>query len=216
VRMQIHFSSQLVDLTRGAYDIALRASAHFPPGLVARPIARDRTIAVASPRYLAEHGTPRAARDLRRHRCLVGFARGEIPESQWPLAKGGHVSVDGAFFSNELKVLFGAAMQHQGIAVLPEVLVRDFVTSGRLVQVLPGIIEASSMVAVVYPERELVPPQVRAFADAVVEWAKSNLGLDLPQPDDCEPEPEPAARRAEVPTRKSSSRSDGHRAQKRR
>lgn len=203
VRMQIHFSSQLVDLTRGTYDVALRASAHFPPGLVARPLARDRTIAVASPRYLAEHGTPRKARDLRQHRCLVGFARGEIPESQWPLANGGHVSVDGAFFSNELKVLFGAAMQHQGIAVLPEVLVRDFVSSGRLIHVLAGIIEARSMVAIVYPERELVPPQVRAFADAVVEWAKPNLGLELPREEDCKPDLDAGARPAEMRKRKS-------------
>jgi len=214
--MQVHFSSQLVDLTRGAYDIALRASAQFPPGIVARPVARDRVIAVASPRYLSEHGTPRAVRDLRQHRCLVGFARGEIPESQWPLAKGGHVSVEGAFFSNELKMLFGAALQHQGIALLPEVLVRDFVQSGRLTQVLPGIIEARSMVAVIYLERELVPPQVRAFADAVVDWAKRNLGLEIPQPEDCEPEAAPAARTAEPPARKAPSRRNGRRAQKRR
>jgi len=212
VRMQIHFTSQLVDLASGAYDIALRASAHFPPGLVARPLARDRSIAVASPRYLAERGTPRAARDLRRHRCLVGFARGEIPESQWPLAKGGNFSVDGAFFSNELKVLFGAALHHQGIALLPEVLVKKFVASGRLTHVLPGIIEARSMVAVVYPEREFVPPQVRAFADAIVEWAKPNLGLDLPEPEDCEPDDASATKPA--PGRKRSAavrRASGYR-----
>jgi DNA-binding transcriptional LysR family regulator len=39
------------------------------------------------------------------------------------------------------------------------------------VRVLPGIIEADTQVAIVYPERELVPPQVRAFIDAVVAWA---------------------------------------------
>jgi DNA-binding transcriptional LysR family regulator len=190
VRLQIHFSSQVVDLSRGAYDVALRASSAFAPGLVARPIARDRVIAVASPRYLAEHGTPRSARELRSHRCLIGFARGEIPDSQWPLADGGTISVEGALFSNEPRMLFGAALQHQGIALLPGLLVRAFITSGKLVHVLPGIVETRSMVAVVYPEREFVPPQVRAFADAVVAWAPKNLGLEVPADSKCEEDEE--------------------------
>jgi DNA-binding transcriptional LysR family regulator len=185
VRVQVHFSSQLVDLSRGDYDVALRASSSFPPGLVARPIARDKVIAVASPRYLAEHGVLRTARDLRAHRCLMGFARGELPESHWPLAEGGSVSVAGVLFSNEPKMLLGAALQHLGIAFLPGLLVRAFVASGRLVHVLPGIIEARSMVAVVYPERELVPPQVRAFVEALVAWAPGNL-LETPDESACE------------------------------
>lgn len=186
VRVQIHLTSRIVDLARGEYDVALRASTTFAPGLVARPIARDRVIAVASRRHLAEHGTPRRVRELRDHRLLLGFARGEIPDSQWPLADGGTVSVEGAFFSNEPRMLLGAALQHQGIALLPGLLVQPFLASGRLVHVLPGTIEARSMFAVVYPEREFVPPQVRAFADAVVAWAPQNLGLDLPAEGECE------------------------------
>jgi len=193
VRVQLHFSSRLVDLARGEYDIALRASSSFAPGLVARPIARDRVLAVASSRYLAEHGTPRAVRDLRAHRLLLGFARGEIPDAHWPLANGGTVSVEGVFFSNEPKLLLGAALQHQGIALLPGVLVQAFLASGRLVHVLPGSVEARSMVAVVYPEREFVPPQVRAFADAIVAWAPQHLGLESPDEGDCEAEDEAAS-----------------------
>jgi DNA-binding transcriptional LysR family regulator len=192
VRVQIHFSSRIVDLARGEYDVALRASSSFAPGLVARPVARDRVLAVASARYLEAHGTPRTVRELRGHRCLLGFARGEIPDSHWPLADGGSVSVEGALFSNEPKLLFGAALQHQGIALLPGLLVSEFLASRRLVHVLPGIVEARSMVAVVYPEREFVPPQVRAFADAVVAWAPRNLGLERPADEDCELEDDAA------------------------
>src|SRR5688572_13650308 len=36
VRLQIHFSSQFVDLRQGDYDVALRASSELQPGLVAR------------------------------------------------------------------------------------------------------------------------------------------------------------------------------------
>jgi len=193
VRLQLHFSSRIVDLARGEYDVALRASSSFQPGLVARPVARDRVIAVASPRYLGEHGTPKSARDLREHRCIMGFARGEVPESQWPLADGGSISLSGVLFSNEPMMLLGAAVQHQGIALLPGILVRGFLANGRLVHLLPGVVEARSMVAVVYAEREFVPPQVRAFADALVAWAPQNLGVSPPIEQECETEDGDAA-----------------------
>ena len=83
VRLQTHLSTRHVDLRRDGYDVALRASAHFEPGLVARTLARFEFIAVASPAYLAAHGTPATPRELVQHRCLMGFARGELPETHW-------------------------------------------------------------------------------------------------------------------------------------
>ncbi len=47
--------------------------------------------------------------------------------------------------------------------------------SGELIHVLPGIIEADAKLAVVHIEREFVPPQVRAFVEAIVVWAKREL-----------------------------------------
>lgn len=46
---------------------------------------------------------------------------------------------------------------------------------GELVHVLPEVLGAESRV--VYAERELVPPQVRMFVDAVVAWAPDHLKL---------------------------------------
>jgi hypothetical protein len=49
------------------------------------------------------------------------------------------------------------------------------------VQVLPGKLEMPAQIAVVYLEREFVPPQVRAFVDAVVKWSESEVPeWDLP------------------------------------
>src|SRR5690606_41553836 len=49
VRVQVDFSTRLVDLQRDGYDVALRASAEIEPGLVARIVGRYPMIAVASP-----------------------------------------------------------------------------------------------------------------------------------------------------------------------
>ncbi len=170
VSLQVSFTTALVDLQRDGYDVALRASASLSPGLVARTLARTEAIAVASPAYLAGAGTPRTRRDLPHHRCLLGFARGELPETHWPLEGGGRLRVEGSFFSNDLALLCDAALRGLGIALLPRLLVHRHLKSGELVHVLAGVIRGEARISIVYPERELVPPQVRAFIDAVVAW----------------------------------------------
>ncbi len=177
VRLQVHTSSRIVDLLRDGFDVAIRASSELAPGLVARVLSRSRLLAVASPAYLAGHGTPRTARDLRKHRLLVGFARGDVPQSHWPHAGGGKVRIEGHFYSNDVAILAAAAADGLGIALLPELLLLPKVREKKLVPVLPGIIETSTTVAVVYPEREFVPPQVRAFVDAVTNWAATDLEI---------------------------------------
>jgi DNA-binding transcriptional LysR family regulator len=183
LRLHLHFSSAHVDLRRDGYDVAIRASSTLEPGLVARTLIRIPLVAVASPTYLAERGTPSSRRDLSKHRCLLGFARGELPETHWPLLNGGKLHVESSFLSNEVTLLCAAAVRGLGIALLPLVLVRDLLEAGALRQVLADEVGADSQVAVVYLEREFVPPQVRAFVDTVVGWAAKGLtnGLLTPQ-----------------------------------
>jgi len=169
VRVQVDFSTRVVDLLREGYDVALRASSEIQPGLVARTISRDTVIAVASPAYLVERGTPRTPKDLRNHRCLTSFARGELPQSTWPAGRR-RIHVDGSFSSNDLRLLREAALRGLGIALLPKLVLADLVEKGKLVQVLPGVIEKEDRVSIVFQEREFLPPHVRAFIDALVAW----------------------------------------------
>jgi len=170
VRVQVDVSTRHVDLRRDGYDVALRAGGNIEPGLVARTIARYRVIAVASPVYLATHGTPSSVRDLKRHRCLTAFARGELPQSEWPVGRG-VLHVDSSFSSNDLGLLRAAALADLGIARLPTLVLGDLLDTRKLVQVLPGVFESDSRLAVVYVERELLPLHVRAFVDALIEWS---------------------------------------------
>jgi DNA-binding transcriptional LysR family regulator len=181
VRLQLSFSTSLVDLRTGGYDVALRATTHIEPGLVARTLAKDRIVAVASPAYLEAHGTPRTAKDLRQHRCLLGFGAGDLPATYWPMPGGGKLHVEGVFASNEITLLAAAAAQGHGITVLPGSLVAPLVERGELVHILAGVIEAEARIAVVYLERELLPPQVRAFVDALAAWAPEGLVKHLPE-----------------------------------
>ena len=170
VQLEVHASTRLVDLLRDGYDVAVRASRTLAPGLIARKLASQPLIAVASPGYLAELGEPKTVRDLARHRCLLGFGAGDTPENHWPAGRGRQVHVKGAFACNDLYTLAAMAVGGRGIALLPMFFVQPHLDAGELVRVLSRQIEAKSQIAVVYAERELMPPQLRAFIDAAVRW----------------------------------------------
>jgi DNA-binding transcriptional LysR family regulator len=175
VQVHIDASARYVDLVREGYDVALRAGTELEPGLVARTLARTSAVAVAAPAYLATNGTPKTARDLRTHRCLVGFTPAGLRQTHWPKAGGGKISVEGSFVSNDITLLMDAAVRGLGIAVLPTLLVGVPLERGALVRVLPELIHAESRVSVVYQEKELLAPQVRAFIDVLVVWAPTAI-----------------------------------------
>jgi DNA-binding transcriptional LysR family regulator len=174
VRLHVEFSTRLVDLRREGYDVALRATGRLEPGLIARIVSRHKLIAVASPAYLAKHGTPTTLKALRQHRCLTGFVRGELPESTWK-GRRGSVRIDPVFSSNQLGLLRDAVLAGTGIAMLPDALVAAPLERGELKRVLPQSLESENQLAVVYVERELLPNHVRLFVDALLAWAPSAL-----------------------------------------
>ncbi|MFZ5893535.1 MAG: LysR family transcriptional regulator [Myxococcota bacterium] len=209
VRLHVHLSSQHVDLQRGGYDAAIRATTELEPGLVARTLLRSVLVAVASPEYLAAHGVPKSARELKDHRCLLGFVRGELPQTHWPLVGGGKIPVTGAFLSNEMAVLCDAALRGLGIALVPTLLAKSYIEEGLLVEVLSGEVGAETRVFIVYLEREFIPPQLRAFIDTVVEWSSGEADRMLPQrlgPSRESHTPKQPAKKTSVPPAKARSR----------
>jgi DNA-binding transcriptional LysR family regulator len=180
VRLQVHFSTRHVDLRRDGYDVAMRATTEPEPGLIARPLSREPMLCVAAPSYIAQHGELRRRQDLTRHRCLMGFSRGELPQSHWVFRGGSRLHLEGTFFSNDLELLRDAALRGLGIAYLPLMIVYQALESGALVPILPDTLRGEALIAVVYAEREFVPPAVRAFVDAIVEWAPGELGRQVP------------------------------------
>jgi DNA-binding transcriptional LysR family regulator len=168
VDMQVHFGTRHVDLIRDGYDVAIRAGTVHEQGLISRRLMEVRMLVVGSPAYLAEHGSPQSVDDLADHRCLSSFERGEVPRRTWQGPERDH-AVDGVFFTNLMPLLLDAAIRGLGLAQVPEPMATGALADGRLVQVLDEL-TVEGNVSVVYPERKLLPRQVRAFVDAIVEW----------------------------------------------
>ncbi len=161
VRMEVERSSRQVDLAQGAFDVALRASSHLDPGLIARKLVEVSLGAWASPEYLDAHGRPTSLEELAEHACLVGYERGVRPATHWPLRSGGHIAVRPRFASNDLGLLAAAARRHHGLVLLPGPFAQG------LEPVLADEVGSTSTIALVYADRH-TSPVARAFVDHVL------------------------------------------------
>lgn len=170
VRMEVLAVTRHVDLVAEGFDVGVRAGELTGSSLISRRLATNRQVLVASPDYLARAGTPTRPDHLMAHDCLVGFERGEVPLRTWPLTDGSHVPVRVRFASNDLGLTTQAARRGQGLALLPQGLVDEDLEAGRLVEVLRGQVGLETGIWVVYPEKRLMLPRVRAFIDLLVDW----------------------------------------------
>ena len=171
VKLELIASAVSEDLRAQNIDVAWRATTELAPDLIARKLFKSPVTAVAAPAYLAQRGAPKSPADLAAHSCLRGFARGIRPTTHWPLTDGGSVRVKGRLVANDLLILYDAALRGDGIALLPETWSGVALADCRLVRVLPDQLGVMAQVALVYPNRRLLKPAVRAFVDFVAPRA---------------------------------------------
>lgn len=179
VQLEVIATTAHQDLQRDQIDVAWRAGPTLDPGLVARRLHSTKITAAASPEYLREHGTPTHPSELSEHRCIVGFARGERPRTAWPTLDGGSVRINPALAFNDLILSYEATLAGLGIALLPATIAQQAIHEGRLVAVLPEHFGNEAQVSLVFAERHLMKPALRAFLDHVVAWTKDKSLGDL-------------------------------------
>ena len=69
--IDVELTDQVYNLANHEVDIAIRATADLPDRAIARKLADSAMKLVASPDYLATHGTPRTLADLAAHQALM-------------------------------------------------------------------------------------------------------------------------------------------------
>ena len=181
VKLDIVATDALTDLIEDGFEAAIRIGKIDTPELIARPLQPYRLVLCASRAYLKAHGVPKTPEELQDHQCLT-YAY--PPRSEWHATRpewvlsgpGGQVSVpiDGRLKIDNSEALRRAVLQGLGIAMLPEMLVKDDIRSKRLVEVLPDHDAPSRALSLLYlPERQ-ASPKLRSF----VEFVVSRFGTD--------------------------------------
>lgn len=165
IEVELIAGSAALRLVEEGIDLAIRIVERPEPSLVVRRIATSRVIIVATPGYLAQHGTPRKPRDILNHR-LIGFAP-LAWRNTWRIGAES-MSVEPRLLVNSSEALRTAALAGLGLAATPEWLVADALAAGHLARVLAGHETPSGGIYAVYPTNRLLTPKIRAFVDHTV------------------------------------------------
>ena len=172
LKVHLNLSDERVNLTESRIDLAIRFTNDPDPNLVARPLANCRSALVASPVYLNEYGTPQQPDDLLQHRCL---AHANINRSEWTFQKADEkriLELNNTFSTNETTALHRAALEHNGIAMLPLYLIAEDIQQGKLVPVLTDWQLPEYKIYALYLSRHKLPRATRALLDFLVEAFK--------------------------------------------
>lgn len=178
IDISLGVTDRAVNLVEDSLDCVLRVGPLSDSGLIARPIGKLALINVASPAYLARHGTPRTPADLADH-WAVNYASpssGRVEDWEWleegtlrTLAMKGRVTV------NSAEAYIASCLAGLGLIQIPAYDVRQHIEAGELVEVMPDHRAEAMPMTLLYPHRQLLSQRLQVFAGWLEELLKREL-----------------------------------------
>ncbi len=170
------FLDRIVHLIDEGMDVAVRIG-HLPDSsLRAIRVGSVRSVVVAAPPYLEEHGPPLEPEDLLHH-DVVAVSRSQAPSVQWDFGvdETRSVTLEPRLCANTIAAGLHAAESGWGVTRLLSYQVHDAIAAGRLVRVLADDERGPIPVHLVHPDARHVSAKVRAF----LEFAGAKLRVRL-------------------------------------
>ncbi len=167
VQLSFDLTDRVVDLVREGCDLGIRIGKVLDPNLVAIPLARNRRVVCASPKYLEAHGTPRSLSDLAHHNCLAFSPLGG-QQSGWTFRDGEKlvtIRTHGRLECNDGELLHRWACEGLGLAWRSTWEIQGQLARHELVTVLDEYALPEYDVRAVYPQQRHVPARVRMFIE---------------------------------------------------
>jgi LysR family transcriptional activator of dmlA len=171
VDVQLQLSVNPPPLTEDAFDVCVRFGEPPDTRVVARRLAPNRRLLVASPAYLARHGMPRSPQELAGH-SLIGIRQGEEAYGVLRLTQGTRtetVKVPTRLSSNDGEIAVSWALAGHGIVMRAEWDIERYLKSGRLKTVLEHWQTPPADLYAVYPAQHQGSARVRAFVEHLAE-----------------------------------------------
>jgi len=167
--IDLRMSDNIVDLVEGAFDVAVRYAELGDSSFVARRLAPDRRVLVASPAYIERRGRPNTPDDLAEHACLVV---GTL--DLWTFrGKGGELierRITPGLRINDGGAVRDAACAGLGVALMATWCAVDELRSGALVPALPEYpLVSTQTLWALYPSSRELAPKVRVLIDWLTE-----------------------------------------------
>jgi DNA-binding transcriptional LysR family regulator len=158
-----------------AFDICFRFGNPPDSRSIARFIAANQRVVVASPAYLKKFGTPKTPADLAKHNC-IGIRQGDEAYGLWRFttAKGKakeqqteSIKIRGNLTTNDGGVALNWALDGHGVLLRAQWDVDKYLQSGKLVQLLSHYSSLDADIYAIYAERHRTSVRVKALIDFV-------------------------------------------------
>lgn len=173
IRLDLAVDDTGTDIVEEGFDAGIQLGEVIAQDMVAVNITREeRQIIVASPRYLAAHGTPKRPRDLHQHACIGWRVYSRPAPYRWELTENGRdieLAIDARVDTNEMAVMVRLALDGVGIASGLERTWAPHLASGKLVTLLDRYCAPFPGFFLYYPRRTRVPLKLRALIDFLKE-----------------------------------------------
>ena len=168
VQIEVSSTDRRVDVVREGFDCVLRAGETVDDSLIARQLGMMTMANCASPAYLARCGTPQTLEDLASHQLIHYSPVLGMRSSGFEYAIDGEtrsIAMAGAVTVNNVESYEAACLGGLGIVQAPLKGMRDYIDSGKLVNVLPQFVPAPMPISLLYAHRRHLPQRVRIFMD---------------------------------------------------
>ena len=168
IKLDVSVDNTRSDIVSGRFDAGIRYGRRIEQDMrVVRASAPSRTIAAASPAYLAARPRPMQPDDLPAHAC-IRFRLGNEQVLPWEFRKNKkkmEVSVDGPLMVNDLDLMVHAMLEGVGIGYVVEAYITNFIEQGRLVPLLTEWSPPHDSYYLYYASRRQLPTPLKAFAE---------------------------------------------------
>lgn len=180
VDIQLQLSVNPPAFADDACDVCFRFGHPPDSRTIARLIAPNKRILVASPSYIKKYGEPKSPGELIKHNC-IGIRQGDEGYGLWRFSSGkgkakkeftDSVKVRGNLTTNDGGIAVNWALEGLGIVLRAEWDVAQHLRSGRLVQVMKNYATPDADIYAVYAERQKTSVRVKTLIDFAVETFK--------------------------------------------
>jgi LysR family transcriptional regulator for bpeEF and oprC len=161
-------SDQRVDLLAEGVDCVVRVGELVANSMISRVVAHVPMVSCGAPAYLAAHGVPKTIEDLSAHRAVTYFTGRGRSTMDWQLIANGEersIRMRSAILVNDSEAFVACALAGFGLIQALRAAVAEQLENGQLVEILPQVETVRRAVSVMYPSRQYLAPQVRAFID---------------------------------------------------
>lgn len=170
LHVEVMLDDSWQDMVREAVDIGIRVGALPDTSGTSKLIGRMHRVIVASPGYLAAHGTPIAPDDISRHRIIGGPAatRG----SSWQFERDGKtiaIDIQCHVSTNDTAGALAAAAGGLGITSTTSWACQQELRNGMLVRLLADWTMAELPVQAYFPMGRATRMAARAFVDFLAQ-----------------------------------------------